>query len=278
MIKGMASSVALLALCGLAHGASQQVLGKKLLVKNPTGANSTRTVIGLGKENPSSATVVGDPRTGGASLEVIANGTNAGDQVFPLPAGSWRAIGSIGYKYLDSDGPGAVKLVIIKKTPSGTFLLKVLLKGSLGPLNVVPPNTGTDGGFVLDITGGDSYCVAFGGPAGGSIRVNTSSTFKVINATSGACPSPPSTTTTSSSSSTTSSSTSSTTCPVTSAIARVINTPADLIDGPQSRGQMGDVLLANDKIQVVIQQPGRVMFGIGAQPFEIAGERQVLNT
>lgn len=45
--------------------------------------------------------------------------------------------------------------------------------------------------------------------------------------------------------------------------AAVIAHPAQLIDGPLSRGRLGDVLLVNDRIQVVIQQPGRAMFGIG---------------
>jgi len=47
------------------------------------------------------------------------------------------------------------------------------------------------------------------------------------------------------------------------ASATVITAPAQLIDGPMARGRLGDVLLANERIQVVIQQPGRVMFGIG---------------
>src|ERR1051326_2814050 len=46
-------------------------------------------------------------------------------------------------------------------------------------------------------------------------------------------------------------------------IAKEITAPAELIEGTLSRGRLGDFLLANDKIQVVIQQPGRVMFGIG---------------
>jgi hypothetical protein len=48
------------------------------------------------------------------------------------------------------------------------------------------------------------------------------------------------------------------------ALAKVITEPAELIEGPLARGRLGDVLLANERIQVVIQQPGRVMFGIGA--------------
>lgn len=47
------------------------------------------------------------------------------------------------------------------------------------------------------------------------------------------------------------------------AFATVIDDAAQVIAGPVSRGRPGDVLLANDRIQVTIQQPGRSMFGIG---------------
>jgi len=47
------------------------------------------------------------------------------------------------------------------------------------------------------------------------------------------------------------------------ALAKVVDGPAELVGGPLARGRLGDVLLANDRIQVVIQQPGRSMFGIG---------------
>ena len=45
--------------------------------------------------------------------------------------------------------------------------------------------------------------------------------------------------------------------------ARVITARPELIEGPLARGVPGDVLMVNDRIQVVIQQPGRAMFGIG---------------
>ncbi|HEV7735640.1 MAG TPA: carboxypeptidase regulatory-like domain-containing protein [Candidatus Binatia bacterium] len=45
--------------------------------------------------------------------------------------------------------------------------------------------------------------------------------------------------------------------------ARVVTQPAELIDGPMARGRLGDVLLVNDRLQAIIQQPGRAMFGIG---------------
>lgn len=51
----------------------------------------------------------------------------------------------------------------------------------------------------------------------------------------------------------------------TSGFARAMVTehPSQLIAGPMSRGRLGDVLLVNDRLQAIIQQPGRAMFGIG---------------
>ena len=47
------------------------------------------------------------------------------------------------------------------------------------------------------------------------------------------------------------------------AVARVIANQNDVIEGPLSRGRPGDLLLANDTIQVTVQQNGRGFFGIG---------------
>jgi len=51
--------------------------------------------------------------------------------------------------------------------------------------------------------------------------------------------------------------------PKPNALAQVIGASTDLIDGPMSRGRLGDVLLANDKVQVVIQQPQRNLLSVG---------------
>jgi hypothetical protein len=45
--------------------------------------------------------------------------------------------------------------------------------------------------------------------------------------------------------------------------AHPVTNEAELIGGPLARGRMGDVRLANDRLQVIIQKPGRSMFGIG---------------
>jgi hypothetical protein len=47
------------------------------------------------------------------------------------------------------------------------------------------------------------------------------------------------------------------------ASAKVVSSGADLVGGELARGVMGDFLLENDKIRVIVQKPGRVMFGIG---------------
>ena len=47
------------------------------------------------------------------------------------------------------------------------------------------------------------------------------------------------------------------------AAARTVTDASDLLAGPLARGQLGDFRLENDRIQVIVQQPGRVFFGIG---------------
>ena len=155
----------------------------------------------MAKQFGSTADVVGDPVANGATVEVIANGTNRTTQVLSMPPGAalpggsgWSPVGTIGFKYKDVAGAnGPVKTAIIKKAASGAFSIKILALGSLGPgpqphLTVVPPNDGTDGGFRYTIGGGSTYCVAFGPPVGGTV-VNGGDTFFMITNPSGqGCP------------------------------------------------------------------------------------------
>jgi hypothetical protein len=165
---------------------SHGILGKKLIVKDPTGAEDQRLVLGFGKESPTDiGSFVGDPTLSGAELFVMAHGTTNSTERYVLDASGWRAI-STGYKYTGPTGPDGdpVRKVILKRTPSGKTLLKVLLKGTTGsqPLDVLPPNTATSGGFVLTLGGGDGYCVGFGGTAGGAVSNDTAQQWKVVDA------------------------------------------------------------------------------------------------
>ena len=221
VLRVVALLMGLLGASASRSGAAEQiVLGKSFVVKDPTPGlhASLRSVVIFGKERTSIDTIVGDPVTRGATVEVVANGTTSTDQLFTLPAGApvngsagWKTLGSpvVGYSYEDSLGTnGPVKEALIKRT-GGHFTVEVLLRGALGPgpqphIMVVPPAPGTDGGMLFTINGGDTYCVAFGGRAGGKAENRPSSgtpnrEFKVVGSaamptTAAGCPSSPTST------------------------------------------------------------------------------------
>src|SRR5262245_14746134 len=179
-----------------AHATDQLILGKSFVVKDPMPGidPSKRSVVALGKELSSPNTLVGNPLTNGASVEIVANGGTPTDQVVNLLPGAyngsngWKALGSpvIGYSYKDVTPTGPVKTALIKKAANGIFILKVVMKGTNGATTVIPPNPGTDGGMRFTIAGGDSYCVNFGGAAGGKTTnapktVPQNKTFKIAS-------------------------------------------------------------------------------------------------
>jgi hypothetical protein len=85
-----------------------------------------------------------------------------------------------------------VRRVILKRTPSGRALVKALLKGNVGTqsLDVVPPNLGDEGGIILTIPGGGTYCATYGGAAGGAEIKDNAVQWKIINADAEGCPTP----------------------------------------------------------------------------------------
>ena len=199
---------------GLAYAADQTILGNQLLVKNPSTPDK-RKVVGKGKESASPNTIVGNPTVTGGVLVVNATGTSPTAQIFLLPptisgiTGKpfWSGDAVKGFKYKDSKGEnGAVKVAQIKKSASGTFSVKTVVVGKLGPVNVLPPNVGTGGCVLLGIIGGDTYSLQFG--ATSLITDKGATLFKAKKPTvEGTCV----TTTTSSSTTTTTSSTTTTT-------------------------------------------------------------------
>jgi hypothetical protein len=210
-------------LAGWANAADQTILGRSLIVKNP-GSPSKRKVTEAAKEVDSSATIVGNPTlpgsaggailgsaggallgsAGGAVLTVIADGDHPTTQFFALKQGKsstgkpfWRVSGPAGstiptgFKYKDPDGKqGPVKVVLIKKTTSGVFSIKAVIRGKNGTLNVVPPNLGTDGFVTLFLAHGDRYCVKYG--ADGDVINDGDRLFKVRRPSIEGCPGSPS--------------------------------------------------------------------------------------
>jgi len=167
-------SLTLLAGGARVQAADQLILGSKIVVKDSKpGDPSKRTIVSIGKEKGSSETIVGDPTVGGATLTIIANGDHPSTQTYPLPQGTstlgspfWKASGSTGFKYRDAHGEqGPVNGVSMKRSASGTFLIKAKILGKNGVIDVLPPDGGTDGFMTLSLGGGDRYCVQYG-PSG----------------------------------------------------------------------------------------------------------------
>jgi hypothetical protein len=181
-----------------AWAADQTILGKFLLVKDPAPDASPdpakRKIKVYGKENPSTATIVGDPVADGATLRIVANGMTNYDQTFPMPAGGWTTNApGIKYKYKDFGTFGPVKKASLYAY-NGKFQFKVFVHGAYGLITIEAPNPGTDGAAALTILGtGDRYCMMYGGAAGGTVinepQGNPFRVFKIVNPTAeNGCP------------------------------------------------------------------------------------------
>ena len=160
----------------LPTGDVEQYLPTKLLiVKNPGPATSRKIIYKVKELAPNASEVEGDPIADGAKLKVKLDGNT---QCFNLPAGAnWSAISTIGYKYKDpSFTNGPVKVAIIKKAPSGVFLVKTIIMSTVHPITVVPPNPGVQADTNFTIGSEKQYC---GSSAGGTINPNSDKTFKV---------------------------------------------------------------------------------------------------
>jgi hypothetical protein len=160
--RAIGSAILVACAASVAYGADQTILGQSFLAKD-SGQPSRRKVLVKAKEPASSNTIVGDPTTAGATLAVRANGGTPTVQTFTLPASNWSGDATRGFKYKDAAGAaGAIKLVKVKRSRNGKFLLKALATGKNGTVLVVPPDPGTDACALLTIVGGDSYSVRFG--------------------------------------------------------------------------------------------------------------------
>jgi hypothetical protein len=211
--RGVVLWTVLAVLGGSPAGAdTQMILGRKLDVRNPSDADPTRRSVFInGREGPDSTDpLVGDPTINGATVRVVVRGDAAVyDETFELPASGWSVrftrhdwpvYKTFTYSNLEVGGP--VRSVVVTRsgyasregTPPpdqprpGHFRIRVRLRGTDGPVNILPPNPGTDGGIVLTLGGGDSLCVGFGSSAGGEIVSNTERRFAIMRPASEACP------------------------------------------------------------------------------------------
>jgi len=204
------------AAASVVHAEGLSVLGKTFMVRDPAPGSdpSRRSVVVLGKEARSDDVVVGNPIAAGATIELTADGDSPTTQTVRLPPGppdatsaGWKMLGTSGYSYADPFGTnGPVASASIRRTGTGTFLLKLELTGrGAGPqprVTLLPPAPGVTADLRFTIGDGDTYCVSFGGAAGGAVTADGAQLFKIA-ATSRApttrtgCPVALSTTTTS---------------------------------------------------------------------------------
>jgi cysteine-rich repeat protein len=203
-------------------GDCRAVLGRVFAVRDPKppgnpvvpADKNKRRVLVLAREPDSDNDVLGNPIANGARITIFTDGMMPTQQVIDIPPGAkppgkaagWKALRT-GFVFVNPpqamvpDCP--VRVASIRKNGRGTLLLRVSLAGNLdGTIDVEPPKPGTAGGMIFEIPGGESYCVRFGGPAGGGILNMPSSgvsafskTFKVASTpraptTEAGCPSP----------------------------------------------------------------------------------------
>lgn len=194
LTQSLACTLLVLGLSVPVLAADQTVLGKTLLVKD-RGAPAKRSILATAKEKKSANTIVGTPTTGGATLALTVNGSTPSSETYALPAASWSGDASKGFKYKGAKGSNSPVKLAQLKLKKGVFQITALLIGKLGPISVVPPNTGTDGCLLLTIGGGDSYSVRFAG----AVTNKGAKLFKVAKVTQeGTCVGSVTTTTTTS--------------------------------------------------------------------------------
>jgi hypothetical protein len=209
MMRRLLLVLPLVVVPALSHAADQLVLGNQLVVKNPSTPDKRKVVV-KAKEPSSDDSIVGNPVASGATLEVRTTGATPSAEVFPLPAGTspgggkafWTGNATKGFKYKDAKGVnGPVKSAVVKKNGRGAFQITAVIVAKLGAVGIVPPGDGTGGCALLQLTGGDSYSVAF---IDGKITNKGSTLFKVVKPTQqGTCVTSTTTTSTTTSTSTT---------------------------------------------------------------------------
>lgn len=191
---------------GPAAAAEQTVLGRAMVVKDPfPGVNPFRRLIKVvANERGTNDVFDGNPLVDDATLEVIVNGATSSSQTFTLPAGppvqkvgpGWRGKASPGayavWSYKDKNGqasPVTRAKIVWRSGESFKIALKVDAQANNAPVDVVPGNPTTDLGIRLTFGAGDTYCVLFGGAAGGLLADRPDGTFaKAARPTGEGCP------------------------------------------------------------------------------------------
>jgi len=196
----LARLAAAVLLAAAAEAADRPVRGLQFSVADPSPPDpARRTLRGHALDRSTAAALVGDPLAQGVTLRIVAAGAASQEQTLLVPPGAaqgngpgWRLRrsrrrpGDIAFVYADEAGThGPVRVLRLGRDRRG---LRIDLRLSGAGIMLRPPNPGTRGGFVLAIPGGDTYCVGFGGAAGGRVAANGRRRFRMARAERAACP------------------------------------------------------------------------------------------
>ncbi|HEV7732635.1 MAG TPA: hypothetical protein VGR62_10760 [Candidatus Binatia bacterium] len=200
MRRGWATALAVLALTAGA-AAEQPVRGVVLRIDDPGSQQSPRSARVQGRERrQTGTTLAGNPITDGALLTVAAVGRESARETFALPAGAatgqnpgWRVrtgpgTGDGSFVWRDPNGVnGPVRVLRLTRGRKG-FRIDLRLRATTAhPLALRPPAPGAAGELVVTIPGGDTWCVGFGGNAGGKVVTNRATRFRMNAPTQATC-------------------------------------------------------------------------------------------
>jgi hypothetical protein len=109
------AAIVVAALGAPTRAAEHPILGKSLSVNDPTGDESRRSIVLLGREDASDITTFSDPTVSGATLQVVLTGATPSDHTYALESSGWRAIGG-GYRYAG----GVVRMALLRRFSDGS--------------------------------------------------------------------------------------------------------------------------------------------------------------
>ena len=157
----------------LAFADVQTIVGRKMKVEDPLpGVNPSKRVVTVhAYERLTPNTIVGNPITGGATVQVPVTGATSTRQTFNLPAGpppqstgpGWtgKIVPGRGAKflYVDKNGEASpVTKLALLSTIGRRFVIKVKIEaqGNNAPVDIVPGNPSDELGIAVTIGSGDA--------------------------------------------------------------------------------------------------------------------------
>src|SRR5438094_3735473 len=135
------ASLVVVLLAPYARAADQRVLGRLLIVRNPSTLERRRIVV-RARETESDDALVGDPVAEGASITITAHGATSSSATYQMPTGTsprrskpfWSGDSLHGFQYGDPEGEnGPVRRAQIRRK-RGVFQITANVDARLGTI------------------------------------------------------------------------------------------------------------------------------------------------